>query len=190
MCRVPARVAPCLTLLALFSAIYACEALQGCGDVRCPEGQRCCAGANGSATARCCALPRHTFLDSLVWVARKLSGVLILLLLFAMGYFIQRIVCPRPRRHRNGRDEPSSLLGGRAAASQDSLLERAAERAPAGGLNSPVLQLPAYDEVKDLPTYEESMRVGRERSCERLLGSCADRGPGAARADMEGREQE
>ncbi|MFT7803767.1 hypothetical protein Z043-103106 [Arapaima gigas] len=163
------------------SGIYASEALQDCGEVRCAAGQQCCARANYSVTARCCTLPRHTFLDSLGWVARKLSGVLILLLLFAMGYFIQRIVCPRPRRHRHARDEPSSLLGGRAAASQDSLLERAAERAP-GGLTSPVLQLPAYDEVKDLPTYEETMRLGREHMCARLLGPREDRGP-AARAE-------
>uniref|UniRef100_A0AAY5EG14 Uncharacterized protein n=1 Tax=Electrophorus electricus TaxID=8005 RepID=A0AAY5EG14_ELEEL len=62
----------------------------------CGEGQRCCAPGNGSAAVRCCKLPLQTFFDNVGWITRKLSGILILLLLFAMGYFIQRIICPRP----------------------------------------------------------------------------------------------
>ncbi|XP_036410820.1 zona pellucida sperm-binding protein 3-like [Megalops cyprinoides] len=123
-----------------------------CGDTVCRgEDQQCCAQGNGSATERCCNHPLHTFFGNMGWITRKLSGILILLLLFAMGYFIQRIVCPRPRR----RQQEPSLLSGHATASQDSLLERVPERTL--GDVTPTVPLPAYDEVKYLPTYEETM---------------------------------
>lgn len=174
------------TLLSAF-LLSACQALRSCGEVQCGDGQQCCppiAAGNGSASSavRCCKLPIHIFFDNVGWFTRKLSGILILLLLFAMGYFIQRIICPRPRRHpHHDRSEEPSLFHGHASASQDSLLDRYPQYSP-GGFASP--NLPAYDEVKYLPTYEESMQeMQRDRSDDRLLlGSergCQGRGRAA-----------
>ncbi|KAJ8388660.1 hypothetical protein AAFF_G00130690 [Aldrovandia affinis] len=144
------------------------DAVRNCGDIECRDDQRCCAQGNGSTTIRCCKLTTHTFYDNVGWVTRKLSGILILLLLFAMGYFIQRMICPRPRRHHERQEEPS-LFNGHATASQDSLLDRFPEYT-LENFSSPVLQLPAYDEVKYLPTYEETMQeVDRDRSNDNLL---------------------
>lgn len=170
--------------------LSACEALRSCGEVLCGDGQQCCppaasgngngSGGGGGPAVRCCKLPIHVFFDNVGWFTRKLSGILILLLLFAMGYFIQRIICPRPRRHpRDERGEEPSLFRGHASASQDSLLDRYPERS-LGGFASP--SLPAYDEVKYLPTYEESMQeVRRDRSDDNLLSE-DDEGGGQGRA--------
>ncbi|XP_056123963.1 uncharacterized membrane protein C3orf80 [Rhinichthys klamathensis goyatoka] len=123
-----------------------CEAVRSCAEIQCDEDQRCCTQNNSITTVHCCKLPLHAFLHNLDWVVRRLSGLLILLLLFVVGYFIQRVVCPRPRRQTH--EEPSLLHG---HASQDSLT---------GDFSSPVLLLPTYDEVKYLPTYEEIMMEG------------------------------
>ncbi|KAJ8359090.1 hypothetical protein SKAU_G00156150 [Synaphobranchus kaupii] len=137
------------------------RALRNCGGIECREDQRCCTPGNSSAaTVSCCQVQLNTFFDNLDWITRKLSGILILLLLFAMGYFIQRIVCPRPRRQGDGQLEPT-FLGGGATTSQDNLLESVA-RHSLEEITSPVL-LPAYDEVKDLPTYEETMQEAHGR---------------------------
>lgn len=135
------------TWLSVMSGLvsFSCEAVQRCGELRCVEGQRCCTSQENVTAVECCKLPPHTFLDNLDWIVRKLSGLLILLLLFVVGYFIQRVVCPRPRLHRQTPEEPSLLHG---HASQDSLT---------GDFSSPVLLLPTYEEVKYLPTYEEIM---------------------------------
>ncbi|KAG5837670.1 hypothetical protein ANANG_G00241900 [Anguilla anguilla] len=78
------------------------------------------------------------------------------------------MICPRPRRHHERHEEPS-LFRGPATASQDSLLDRFPEYT-LENFSSPVLQLPAYDEVKYLPTYEETMQeVDRDRSNDHLL---------------------
>ncbi|XP_061576522.1 uncharacterized membrane protein C3orf80 homolog [Cololabis saira] len=189
--------------------ISACHAAhRSCEELQCAAGQQCCppggpAGNNGSssgsggssgAALRCCKLPIHMFFDNVGWITRKLSGILILLLLFAMGYFIQRIICPRPRsRHHRSRterceeEEPSSSSLFNASASQDSLLARYYPERSLGGFSSP--SLPNYDEVKYLPTYEESMREvhissSRDRSEEHLLsGSEGPRSGGAAAGD-------
>ena len=183
--RVAGGGARCGTTGTLLSAclVCACHALRSCGDVQCGAGQQCCpplGAGNGSAGAavRCCKLPIHIFFDNVGWFTRKLSGILILLLLFAMGYFIQRIICPRPRRHQqhHERTEEPSLFHGHASASasQDSLLERYPD-CSLGDFASP--SLPAYDEVKYLPTYEESMQeMRRDRSDDTLLLG-GDRGP-------------
>ncbi|XP_041796725.1 uncharacterized membrane protein C3orf80 homolog [Chelmon rostratus] len=166
--------------------LSACQALRSCGEVQCGDGQQCCppiVTANGSAssTVRCCKLPIHIFFDNVGWFTRKLSGILILLLLFAMGYFIQRIICPRPRRHpQHDRSEEPSLFHGHASASQDSLLDRYPE-CSLGDFASP--NLPAYDEVKYLPTYEESMQeMRRDRSDDNLLSENERGGQGRVRA--------
>lgn len=166
--------------------VSACEAARSCGDVQCGDNQQCCAsnrtGSSGGGSAEyCCKLPIHVFFDNVGWITRKLSGILILLLLFAMGYFIQRIICPRPRRDQNHEHcEEPSLSHGHASASQDSLLERYPEYT-VGGFTSP--NLPAYDEVKYLPTYEESMQeMHRDRSDDNLLSETERRSEDAGRA--------
>ncbi|KAK1790021.1 hypothetical protein P4O66_002220 [Electrophorus voltai] len=177
MYHFPFDIRTCITFLATV-VIYGCHGLRNCGDIQCGEGQRCCAPGNGSAAVRCCKLPLQTFFDNVGWITRKLSGILILLLLFAMGYFIQRIICPRPRRHHDRPEEPS-LAHGHTTVSQDSLLERFQDYS-IGDFTSPVLQLPAYDEVKYLPTYEETMQeVDRDRSEDNLLAASRDHAPAA-----------
>ncbi|XP_072248445.1 uncharacterized membrane protein C3orf80 homolog [Leuresthes tenuis] len=173
------------TFLSAF-LISACQALRSCGELQCVDGQQCCPpilSGNGSAssTVRCCKLPIHIFFDNVGWFTRKLSGILILLLLFAMGYFIQRIICPRPRRHHNrDHSEEPSLFHGHTSASQDSLLDRYPEY-NLGDFASP--NLPAYDEVKYLPTYEESMQeMHRDRSDDNLLSETERGGEGRVRA--------
>ncbi|XP_077468492.1 putative membrane protein C3orf80 homolog [Stigmatopora argus] len=186
----------------LFSACLfsVCQALRNCGEVHCGDGQQCCppigagngsnnggggggggGGVDGGATVRCCKLPIHVFFDNVGWFTRKLSGILILLLLFAMGYFIQRIVCPRPRRHpHQDRGEEPSLFHGHTSASQDTLLDRYPECNPVDFASA---NLPAYDEVKYLPTYEESMQeMHRDRSDDNLLADNETRNPGRCRA--------
>ncbi|XP_059188154.1 uncharacterized membrane protein C3orf80 homolog [Centropristis striata] len=179
---------PCGTTGTLLSAclVSACQALRNCGEVQCGDGHQCCpplVTGNGSASSavRCCKLPIHIFFDNVGWFTRKLSGILILLLLFAMGYFIQRIICPRPRRHpHQDRSEEPSLFHGHASASQDSLLDRYPEYS-LGDFASP--NLPAYDEVKYLPTYEESMQeMHRDRSDHHLLAGSERGGTGRGRA--------
>ncbi|XP_077423115.1 putative membrane protein C3orf80 homolog [Vanacampus margaritifer] len=181
----------------LFSAclLSVCQALRSCGEVQCADGQQCCppivagngssngdgsgggGGVGGGLSVRCCKLPIHIFFDNVGWFTRKLSGILILLLLFAMGYFIQRIVCPRPRRHpHQDRGEEPSLFHGHATASQDSLLDRYPECNPVDFVSP---NLPAYDEVKYLPTYEESMQeMHPDRSDDNLLAEDETSGPG------------
>lgn len=166
--------------------ISACQAAQSCGEVQCGVNQHCCpptvtGNTSASSKVSCCQLSIHAFFDNVGWFTRKLSGILILLLLFAMGYFIQRIICPRPRRHpHHDRGEEPSLFHGHTSASQDSLLERYPEY-NLGGFASP--NLPAYDEVKYLPTYEESMQdMHRDRSGENLLSENESGGQGRGRA--------
>lgn len=125
---------------------FSCEAVRSCAEIQCEEDQRCCTQNSSSSITSVRQLPQHTFVDNLEWIARKLSGLMILLLLFVVGYFIQRVLCPRPRRQTP--EEPSLLHG---HASQDSLT---------GDFSSPVLLLPTYEEVNHLPTYEEIMMEG------------------------------
>ncbi|KAB1283436.1 putative membrane protein C3orf80-like protein [Camelus dromedarius] len=108
----PPPLLPLLLLLAL-ALVAPSRGGGGCAELACGERERCCDAANATAV-RCCKLPLHAFLDNVGWFVRKLSGLLILLVLFAIGYFLQRIICPSPR---------------------------------------------SYEEVKYLPTYEESMRL-------------------------------
>uniref|UniRef100_A0A2R9A446 Chromosome 3 open reading frame 80 n=1 Tax=Pan paniscus TaxID=9597 RepID=A0A2R9A446_PANPA len=173
----PPPLLPLLLLLAL-----ALVAPSRGGGLACGERERCCDATNATAV-RCCKLPLHAFLDNVGWFVRKLSGLLILLVLFAIGYFLQRIICPSPRRYPRGQARPGQRPGppgapdrwGAAAGSQDSLLDSGGGGRGRGGggrsdpscasehemrVVSPVfLQLPSYEEVKYLPTYEESMRL-------------------------------
>ncbi|KAM5293374.1 putative membrane protein C3orf80 homolog [Ctenodactylus gundi] len=184
----PLALLPRLLLLAL-ALVAPSRGGGGCAELACGERERCCDAANATA-ARCCQLPLHAFLDNVGWFVRKLSGLLILLVLFAIGYFLQRIICPSPRRYPRGQarpgpaggpgppgapgprghddDSPALLHAEAAAGSQDSLLDGGGGGSPAQacaaehGLRAVApafLQLPSYEEVKYLPTYEESMRL-------------------------------
>ncbi|XP_074498324.1 putative membrane protein C3orf80 homolog [Sebastes fasciatus] len=189
--------------------VSACEALQNCGDFQCGDGHQCCppsvtlngSSSSSSSAVRCCKLPIHIFFDNVGWFTRKLSGILILLLLFAMGYFIQRIICPRPRRqpnhqsssdHRSAGEEPSSISifhhhghNASTSASQDSLLDRYPDYS-LGDFVTASPSLPAYDEVKYLPTYEESMQemMHRDRSDDNLLADNERGGEGSRAGDQ------
>ncbi|XP_006002129.1 uncharacterized membrane protein C3orf80 homolog [Latimeria chalumnae] len=136
------------------------RAAPGCGELVCGEREGCCVSGNVThPQVKCCKPPFHTFLDNFGWLARKLSGLLVLVVLFSIGYFLQRIICPRPRRYLGRPGGDSSLLDTTTAtASQDSLVEPAAQELSAvPAATAP--RLPPYEEVKYLPTYEESMRV-------------------------------
>ncbi|OCT78661.1 uncharacterized membrane protein C3orf80 homolog [Xenopus laevis] len=134
-----------------------------CGDLLCGDKEGCCVFGNVSQTEiKCCKLPFHTFLDNVGWFVRKLSGLLILLVLFAIGYFLQRMICPSPRRYSRQQQRSQGAPGLlNETSSQDSLLD-SVRHLPEHELHiisSPIfLQLPSYEEVKYLPTYEESMR--------------------------------
>lgn len=185
-------------LLALGAAALLWPPCQGgCGGLRCGEQEGCCRYGNAThPELRCCRLPLHTFLDNVGWFVRKLSGLLILLVLFGIGYFLQRIICPSPGRRRSSNRDLDPALeeeeeeeedeGGlhlpTPLTSQDSLLDPLGTHLDSSSTTTTVfLQLPSYEEVKHLPTYEESMRpqqhprvlpitrlatgVGRETDC-------------------------
>ncbi|NP_001386781.1 uncharacterized membrane protein C3orf80 homolog precursor [Rattus norvegicus] len=223
----PPPLLPLLLLLAL-ALVAPSRGGGGCAELACGERERCCDSANATAV-RCCKLPLHAFLDNVGWFVRKLSGLLILLVLFAIGYFLQRIICPSPRRYPRGQarpgqarpgppggagppgtagppddddDSPALLRDEVAAGSQDSLLDSGGGRGRGGGgrlppssvsehelrVVSPVfLQLPSYEEVKYLPTYEESMRLQQLNPAEVVLPvSVLGRPRGGSAGDPDG----
>ncbi|XP_032117893.1 uncharacterized membrane protein C3orf80 homolog [Sapajus apella] len=222
----PPPLLPLLLLLAL-ALVAPSRGGGGCAELACGERERCCDATNATAV-RCCKLPLHAFLDNVGWFVRKLSGLLILLVLFAIGYFLQRIICPSPRRYPRGQarpgqrpgppggagplggagppddddDSPALLRDEAAAGSQDSLLDSGGSGRGRGGCGrsdpsctsehelrvvSPAfLQLPSYEEVKYLPTYEESMRLQHLSPGEVVLPVSVlgrPRGGGAAEPD-------
>ncbi|XP_043926856.1 uncharacterized membrane protein C3orf80 homolog [Protopterus annectens] len=131
-----------------------------CADLVCGERESCCFISNATEThIKCCKLPFHAFLDNAGWLLRKLSGLLILGVLFAIGYFLQRIICPQPRRYNRTEQVSPALYNDSISASQDSLLDRImVSQHELEILGPAALHLPSYEEVKYLPTYEESMR--------------------------------
>lgn len=120
----------------------------------CPHRQVCCASENGTGVT-CCS-DYNSFYSNMAVVTRKLSGVLIMLLLFAMGYFIQRMLCSRSRQPPPPERGPPPVT-----TSQELLMESCTS----DSLDElPPPRLPSYDECK-LPTYEETVRDGgRERA--------------------------
>ncbi|XP_048398267.1 uncharacterized membrane protein C3orf80 homolog [Stegostoma tigrinum] len=131
-----------------------------CGDLLCGLHEGCCLFGNDTHQhIRCCKLPIHSFLDSISWILRKLSGIFILCVLFVIGYFLQRIICPPPRRYRT--DTTSSLFSENPNyASDNSLLDRFTDQElhviSPHACTTP-RSPPSYEEVKDLPSYEEFM---------------------------------
>ncbi|XP_078288334.1 putative membrane protein C3orf80 homolog isoform X6 [Panthera onca] len=158
----PPPLLPLLLLLTL-ALVAPSRGGGGCADLACGERERCCDAANATAV-RCCKLPLHAFLDNVGWFVRKLSGLLILLVLFAIGYFLQRIICPSPRRYPRGQarpgqarpgppggagppgaagppddddDSPALMRDEAAAGSQDSLLDSGGGGRGGGGRSAP-----------------------------------------------------
>lgn len=127
-----------------------------CGQDVCRDEQTCCPrgghnnNTSSSSVLTCCGRQGAGPYYNIAMVTRKLSGVLILLLLFALGYSLQRVLCTRTGRLVQGQ-------GGRppVTTSRDPLME--------GGSpdRTPAPRLPSYDDDDDskrLPTYEETMR--------------------------------
>lgn len=118
-----------------------------CGQDICRDEQTCCPQGNSSSAVTCCKQLVDNTYYSIAMVTRKLSGVLILLLLFALGYSLQRVLCSKTGQLVQAQNGLSLVTS-----SQDSLMEsNSPDQAPAA-------QLPSYDQSKRLPTYEETMR--------------------------------
>lgn len=138
-----------LTLLCFTHKVV--YSIRKCGHNICRDDQVCCAHGNDTSAVTCCKeLVDNTYYN-IALVTRKLSGVLIMLLLFAFGYFVQRMMCSRSRQLSAPYNGPPT-----AAASQEMLMESCTP----DSLRSPVFStsLPSYEDLKRLPTYEETIR--------------------------------
>ncbi|XP_008290755.1 uncharacterized membrane protein C3orf80 homolog [Stegastes partitus] len=126
--------------------------IQRCGKDLCRDDEICCAQGNNTTAVTCC----RQFVDktyyNIAMVTRKLSGVLIMLLLFAVGYFVQRLLCSRSRQltpPQNGQPP--------VTASQEMLMESCT---PDSSVDA-APHLPTYDECTRLPAYEGTARDWR-----------------------------
>ncbi|KAG7229305.1 hypothetical protein INR49_012963, partial [Caranx melampygus] len=124
------------------------HSIQKCGRVLCRDDQTCCERGNETTSVTCCKRFVDTYYN-IAMVTRKLSGVLILLLLFAVGYFVHRALCSRSRQLTpppNGQPTVTT--------SQEPLVESRTPDSFTGP--APAAQLPTYEECKRPPTYEET----------------------------------
>ncbi|KAK2822376.1 hypothetical protein Q5P01_022441 [Channa striata] len=143
--------------------------IRKCGRDLCPDDQICCAQGHNSTAVTCCKEFMDNTYYNIAMITRKLSGVLILLLLFAVGYFVQRMLCSRSRQLT-----PSHNAHPAVTTSQDPLVESCA---PVSSLDpAPAAQLPAYDACKRLPTYEETVlnHGGSGRGPESSMGQTTE----------------
>lgn len=161
----PSRASPdrCPRLIPSAMFLYRCHVLAvltGCFLVRCVyvkckqdtcgDDHMCCFQQNNSTGLTCCTGFDKTY-HNIAMITRKLSGVLIMLLLFAVGYFVQRMLCSRSRQSAPSHDGQSDVT-----ASRELLVETCS---PSSSMTPvPAVQLPSYDACKRLPTYEETMR--------------------------------
>ena len=149
-----------LTLLCFTHKVV--YSIRKCGRNICRDEHVCCPLGNDTSIVTCCPeLVDNTYYN-IAMVTRKLSGVLIMLLLFAFGYFVQRMLCSRSRQSSASYSGPPT-----AAASQEMLMESCTP----DSLRSPAFSttLPSYEDLKRLPTYEETIRE-----------SCAIHGPSSS----------
>ncbi|TNN35374.1 putative membrane protein C3orf80 [Liparis tanakae] len=145
------------------------HAIRKCGLDICRDDQVCCAQGNDTKAVTCCKQFMDKTYYNIAMVTRKLSGVLIMLLLFAAGYFVQRMLCSRSRQLT-----PPHSGHPTGTTSQDPLMESSA---PAGSADpAPASQLPSYEECKRLPTYEETVCHGGRGRQEYHMGAAPGRG--------------
>uniref|UniRef100_A0A3P9MZJ2 Uncharacterized protein n=1 Tax=Poecilia reticulata TaxID=8081 RepID=A0A3P9MZJ2_POERE len=144
----------CLLTRTLVSSYRRCE-LGICRD-----DEICC---KNTTSVPCCKPHADKTYYNIAMVTRKLSGVLIMLLLFALGYFIQRMLCSKSRQHSpplNG--QPPVTL------SQEMLMESCSRDTLADPplASAAAVNLPTYEDCKDLPTYEETIKDGSKGRAE------------------------
>lgn len=145
-----------LALLLLSLSPRALVSMRRCGREFCRDEQRCCPrGGNGSAVV-CCQRPVGDTYYSIAIVTRKLSGVLILLLLFALGYWLHRLLCSKAGRLVQAQDARPPVT-----TSQDPLVGSSSPDPAPAPAPAPDAHLPSYHGPKRLPTYEETMREER-----------------------------
>lgn len=150
-----------LLLLSLFvrTLVYS---VHRCGQDLCPDEQVCCPQGNTSGAVTCCRRLVDKTYYNIAMVTRKLSGVLILLLLFALGYSLQRALCSKTGRlgqAQNGLPPVTTshdplMEGSSPGQDGDQDVDQDVDQAPTA-------QLPPYEGSKRLPTYEETMREER-----------------------------
>uniref|UniRef100_A0A3Q3XFT1 Uncharacterized protein n=1 Tax=Mola mola TaxID=94237 RepID=A0A3Q3XFT1_MOLML len=140
-----------LPALAVFTVSFlaraAVHSIRRCGQDLCRDDEICCAQGSNSTAVTCCKQLVDKTYYNIAMVTRKLSGMLIMLLLFALGYLVQRVLCSK-----SGRLGPPRSAHPPVTASREPLVESGAPEPVPGA------QLPSYDESKRLPTYEETMR--------------------------------
>uniref|UniRef100_A0A674N551 Granulins domain-containing protein n=1 Tax=Takifugu rubripes TaxID=31033 RepID=A0A674N551_TAKRU len=115
-----------------------CPDEHGC----CPDEHGCCPhGSNSSAVVCCQRLTSKTYYN-IAMVTRKLSGVLLLLLLFALGYSLQRLLCSRTGRLAQAQNGHPAVT-----TSQDPLMESGTRRRGAR-LHEPIPRRADLPQVK------------------------------------------
>ncbi|XP_061783873.1 uncharacterized membrane protein C3orf80 homolog [Nerophis lumbriciformis] len=129
-----------------------------CGFAICRDDQECCPRGNATASeGTCCNRLEDKTYYHVAMVTRKLSGVLIMLLLFALGYLVQRVLCSRSRQLNPAHSGDSAVATSQellvGSSTPDSLLDCGT-----------TAQLPTYEQCKHLPTYEETVRYGQTNS--------------------------
>lgn len=145
------------------------HSIRKCGQDICRDDQVCCAQGTNTTTVTCCKQFVDKTYYNIAMVTRKLSGVLIMLLLFAVGYFVQRVLCSRARQLT-----PPHSGHPTVTTSQDPLMEGST---PDSSMDpTRAAQLPSYDDCKRLPTYEETVRDGSRGRPECSMGQTTWRG--------------
>lgn len=140
--------------LVYFLDISFVSSIRKCHEDICPDDWVCCKPKNATHPACCRQVVDHTYY-SIGVVTRKLSGILILLLLFTLGYVFHRLLCARSRTQTPPQHGLPTIT-----ASQELLVNSCT---PDGSIE-PLPQLPTYEECKQLPTYEETVRDGGRQS--------------------------
>uniref|UniRef100_A0A3B3CE66 Uncharacterized protein n=1 Tax=Oryzias melastigma TaxID=30732 RepID=A0A3B3CE66_ORYME len=138
-----------LTFFICFLDLTFVSSIRKCQEELCPDDLVCCKPQNSTRTACCRQVVDPTFY-SIGVVTRKLSGILILLLLFTLGYGFHRLLCARARTQTPPHQHGLQTI----TASQEMLVDSCT---PDSAVD-PLPQLPTYEECKQLPTYEETLR--------------------------------